>query len=81
MLVFDKRYNLIVSKYIAPLADYGVPYQKLRQNALKTVLTEKVQTIDVLGDTSVVFHFTKSAGGGRALRSYRAGLAGPEPVL
>jgi len=60
MLVFDKRYNHIVSKYIAPLADYGVPYQKLRQNALKTILTEKVQKIDIRGDTSVVFHFTKS---------------------
>ncbi len=59
MLIFNKRYNALVSKYIVPLTDYGVAFSKLRQNALKSILTEKVIKIESISSNSAIFYFDK----------------------
>lgn len=59
MLIFNQRLNSLVSKYIVPLKEYGIPYSKLRQNALRSILTEKPVNIIVNNDDSTTFYFNK----------------------
>lgn len=59
MLLFEKSYNNIVSKYIVPLCAYSVPYSKIRPNALRTILTTKVRRITVISSKQICFHFDK----------------------
>jgi len=60
MLIFNQRLNSLVSKYIVHLLEYGVPYSKLRQNALRSILTEKPVNVIVNKDNSTTFYFNKS---------------------
>ena len=59
MLIFNERYNVIVAKYIVPLSEYGIAYSKLRQNALRNLLIEKVQRITINANSTVSFYFSK----------------------
>lgn len=59
MLLFEKSYNSIVSKYIVPLCDYGVSYKKIRPNALRTILTTKPRRITVVNSKDICFQFEK----------------------
>lgn len=59
MLIFNERYNVIVAKYIVPLSEYGIAYSKLRQNALRNLLTEKVQRITIDPNNTVSFTLAK----------------------
>lgn len=59
MLLFEKSYNSVVSKYIVPLCDYGVSYKKIRPNALRTILMTKPRRITVVNSRDVCFHFEK----------------------
>lgn len=59
MLIFNERYNAIVSKYIVPLSEFGVSYSKLRQNALRDLLIGNVQNVTINTQASVSFYFTK----------------------
>ena len=59
MLIFNERYNVIVAKYIVPLSEYGIAYSKLRQNALRNLLIEKVQSITINPNNTVSFYCNK----------------------
>ena len=60
MFIFNQRFNSLVSKFIVPLQEYGTPYSKLRQNALRSILTEKPTNIVVNSDDSTTFYFNKA---------------------
>ena len=55
MVLFDKGYNYLVSRYIAPLVDYRIPYSKLRQHHIKLLLAEK--TINVVQEKTSDYSF------------------------
>ncbi len=59
MLIFDKSYNLAVTKYIIPLSNHGVSYSKLRQDAVKALLIEKPFLVESIGPTQARLLFRK----------------------
>ena len=59
MLIFDKSYNLAVTKYIIPLSNHGVSYSKLRQDAVKALLIEKPFLVESIGPTEARLLFRK----------------------
>ena len=59
MLLFDKSYNIATANYIIPLAEHGVSYSKLRQEAVKSLLVEKPLRAEITSATDAILFFRK----------------------
>lgn len=57
MLVYDKAYMDLRSKYLVPLAKYSVSYSHLRNTNIKRTIVEKTTSVDVISDREYIFHF------------------------
>ena len=61
MLIFDKSINKVVSDYICPLSQFGVPFSRLRQDAVKALLMEGPIHIESSNSSEAVFFFNKES--------------------
>lgn len=60
MLVFNERFNVLVSRYIAPTIEYSTSYTKLKKSALQELIAgKKVKNIAVDPSGKITFSFLK----------------------
>ena len=56
MVLYDKAYNELKSKYLVPLSRYTVQYNHLKTMNVKRMLLEKTNSVSIISKREYVFH-------------------------
>ena len=56
MVLYDKAYAELKSKYLIPLTKYNVPYRQLRNTNVKKIIIEKMTSVDIINDKVIIVH-------------------------